>query len=250
MGYGGCTGIVFSMVYATGVSSTHPGCIFDPQMQCANWEERGRRGHLLRTRCAFVSMDGRGRSRRDRWEGGRDAAGPQYRDTGFRLRYILRRCVAGGLRRRGRAMWELVHQNNVGQRLEGTEAVGTGAAHNGKAGIGSDEPLLNDGIALGAFKLDEVELANGMLLFRADAQHFEQHGVDDIAIVVVPVVVRAIAVDAVALVPLHVAVDGVFDGALVALSGELPYSGFNGCAEEEPVALKWMDDARFFKMPR
>jgi len=78
-----------------------------------------------------------------------------------------------------------------------------------------------------------------------DAQDVEEHGVNDVAIIVVKLASLAVAIDAVALIPaVHEGVDGEAQTLIVAFAGGLPEECLHFAGEAEPVALVGRDSAR------
>ena len=69
-------------------------------------------------------------------------------------------------------------------------------------------------------------------MFLTDEENIKEHWLDDVAVVVVPMELCSVSVDAVAFVPLHMFIYGFFNWFLLEVSGVLPQSGFDGGAEE------------------
>ena len=75
-------------------------------------------------------------------------------------------------------------------------------------------------MAAGAFEDGGRELVPAIGVRGGGREHIEQHGLDDEAVVIIPVEVGAVAVDAVALILGEVLTDGVVDTHEVGFAGE------------------------------
>src|SRR2546423_3615556 len=103
-------------------------------------------------------------------------------------------------------------QRDLSEQLEDAEAVGEAAADRWERSLWADQALLDGGVAARSRQDGGVQVVPALVLFLHRFEHVEQHRLDDEAIVVIPMEISAVAVDAVALVPVHVVLEGGFHG--------------------------------------
>ena len=96
--------------------------------------------------------------------------------------------------------------------MERAGAVATAAAEDGEAAVGGDEALLYSRVAEGDGFGALREWLPRRDLGREAFEDGGEEGLDDVAVVVVPVEFRPVAINAVALVPGLVDIDGGSDG--------------------------------------
>ena len=141
---------------------------------------------------------------------------------------------------------ESMTESHLGEMLECAIAVGERAANGGEGSFRADKPLLDGGVAAGAGFHGLAEEGFPALGGFADGvEDVEQHGLDDEAVVVVPMEVGTIAVEAVALVPLLVLAQGVVNAHGVPGLTVLAEHGLDDGGEEEPVVEAGLDEAGF-----
>ena len=200
------------------------------------------------------------------------AAAPWRRDRGCRSRCSARRCPAGGRpgqsaasrprrrcrrrpscgnHRRQRAadlagrdtLGQLLPKGHLRQELEGAGAIGDRSPDRGEGAVGTDEPLLDTGVAPCPVADRGQHRRPGLVFWspRTDGlEDVEQHRLDDEAVVVVPVEVGAVAVVAVADVPLRVLPERVVDAHAIPSSAELGEARLDHRREQQPVAVGGM----------
>src|SRR6202012_5660690 len=100
--------------------------------------------------------------------------------------------------RRGDAFGEDAAAGGVGEEMEGPAAVGDGATDGGIGAVGGGEPLLNGGVALGAVADGLTHGGPNRRLVAESVHELKEVGLDDEAVIEVPVEVGAVAVRGVA----------------------------------------------------
>ena len=146
----------------------------------------------------------------------------------------------GGMKLRRQFMPE----RDSGEQVKRAEPVSAGAADNRERAFGRNHALLDDGVAAGAGEDFGINFSERILLIGADFYDGEQEGMNDIAVVIIPVEFVAIAISAIAQIPLLVALERVFDALTVAVAGELPQGGLNDRRKKEPIIFARLDRAR------
>src|SRR5258705_12837911 len=122
--------------------------------------------------------------------------------------------------------------------MERAATVGDGAADGGVGAVGGDESLVNGGVALGSLMDGGAHGGPGGGLVAEGVHELEEIGLDDEAVVEVPVEVRAVAVGAVAEVPALEFAEGVVDAHAVPGLVQCHEESFVHGGEEEPV-VEW-----------
>ena len=115
----------------------------------------------------------------------------------------------------------------------------------GEAAVGTDQALLHRRVAARA--IDDRAGASPSSAGCSSpklSMHRQQHRVDDEAVVVVPVERRAVAVGAVALVPLLVLPQRVVDARAIPVGAEALQPGFDRRREQQPVVEAGQDRPR------
>ncbi len=82
---------------------------------------------------------------------------------------------------------ELAEQGHLRQQVEGAAAVGDGTAYGRKCAVRRDQALLNGGVAVGADQRFGGERFPGARVRTDGPEHVQQHGLDDVAVVVIEV---------------------------------------------------------------
>ncbi len=125
-----------------------------------------------------------------------------------------------------------VLQARLGQVLKRAATVSQRAPERRERAIGPNQALLHGRVAPGP----GLQLGQQVLAFLAGghqgAHHVEQHGLNNVAVVVVPVKIGAVAIRAIALVPGLVLLDGVVRPHQVAAARELEQGDLNNSAEQ------------------
>src|ERR1700678_1961017 len=135
----------------------------------------------------------------------------------------------------GQAFREHVAAGGVGEEMEGSAAIGDGASDGWVGTVGCDHVLLYGGVALGSV-VDGGVHGGPEGGFVADRVHeLEKVGLDNEAVVEVPVEVGAIAVGTVAEVPALVFAEGVVNDGTVPRSLHGHEQDFVHGGEEKPV---------------
>src|SRR5258708_16342054 len=124
--------------------------------------------------------------------------------------------------------------------MERAGTVGDGAGDGGVGAVGGDESLLNGGVALGSLMDGCAHGGPGGGLVAEGVHELEEIGLDDEAVVEVPVEVRAVAVGAVAEVPALEFAEGVVHAHAVPGMVERHEERFVHGGEEEPVIERWL----------
>src|ERR1700737_2004692 len=124
--------------------------------------------------------------------------------------------------------------------MERAAPVGDGTADGGVGAVGGDESLLNGGVALGALMDGCAHGRPGGGLIAYGVHELQEIGLDDEAVVEVPVEVRAVAVGAVAEIPALVFAEGVVDAHAVPGLLQRHEKSFVHGGEEEPVVEGWL----------
>ena len=109
----------------------------------------------------------------------------------------------------------------------------------GIASVGVDQALLDDGVPVGAGADGRLHGRPRRLLGGDGVHQLQQVGMDDEGVVVVPVQLGTVAVDAVAQVPGGVLAKGVIDAGAVPLFAEREKAGLDDRVEEQPVIEGW-----------
>src|SRR3990170_3638679 len=113
-----------------------------------------------------------------------------------------------------------------------------------KASVLADEALEDDSVTAGY--LVKFLMYGGIALVerRNNRENRPDVRLNDKTVVVVPVKVRTVPIDAVALVPLVVLTERVVDAHAIVLFPDLKEEGFHQSTEEKPVAESWLDRSR------
>src|SRR6185437_11314819 len=107
-----------------------------------------------------------------------------------------------------------------------TAAVGDGAAHNRVLPLRTDDALLNGGISLRS-RVNSLSHLLPCGLSISDRLHeLQQVGMNDEAVVIIGVVVRPIAIGAVAQIPVHMLAQSVVDAETVPVAAKRFNSSF------------------------
>lgn len=133
--------------------------------------------------------------------------------------------------RGGQGVGEIFPQGLPGEEVEGAGAVAEGSADGREGAVGGDLALLDDGVTAGAVENAVAELREVLEGF----DDVGEHGVDDVAVVVVAVEFGSVAVNAVAEIPLFVLAEGVIDAHAVCGFADGFEEGFDEGGEEQPV---------------
>ena len=126
---------------------------------------------------------------------------------------------------------------HIGEVMEGGAAVDDGAAGGGEAAVGIDEPFEDHGIAFVALSRRDFEVFVGV----GDAEDLAEKGVDDIAVIIIPMIRRAVGIHAVADIPLLELADAVVDAEVVTGHLVAAEKSFDHAGEQEPVGEAGLD---------
>src|SRR6202158_4216380 len=138
---------------------------------------------------------------------------------------------------------KLPPQRHLRQQLKRAEAIRKRAADWRKGPLRADEPLLNGCVLLGTGGNCRQEGLPCGRLFAHGLKHVDQHGLDDEAVVIVPVKLSAIAVNAVAFLPFFMVAHSVIDAHRIPLYTRVTQGGLDHSAEKQPVTGTRLDHA-------
>src|SRR5947209_1697728 len=128
--------------------------------------------------------------------------------------------------------------------MKGPKAIGKRPAYGRECPFRTDQTFLNRGVALGPGDNGGLERLPGIRRMGNCLQNLQQHWLNDKAVVVVPMELRPVAIDAVAFVPLLVFPDSVVNPHGIPTLPRKSEEGFDGCAEEQPVVKAWSNHSR------
>ena len=145
----------------------------------------------------------------------------------------------------GMKLWrQFVSERHGGEEMKRAEAVSAGAADNRERAFRRNHVLLDDGVAAGAGEDFGIHFSERILLIRADFYDGEEERMNDVAVVIIPVEFMAIAISAIAEIPLFVTLERVLDALSIAVAGELPECGLNDGGKKQPIIFARLDRAR------